>query len=141
MDQVTREITREYRLDFNNGEGHWCDRIPPEVTCNVLGRPATRIINRTSLLAWSLMMNLRDVAIADVTAEGWMKISITTGPKFDEAAFTREVAETLTAVTRVRSYGQPGSLPRHNERSRPGAWAIPEIGGAHDRRALGHSTA
>jgi hypothetical protein len=71
------------------------------------------------------MMNLRDVAIADVTAEGWMKISITTGPNFDEAAFTQEVAETLTAVTGVRSYG-----------SRPDAQALPEMNDPDDRRAL-----
>ena len=114
MERVTKEITREYRLDFNNGEAHWDDPIPPEVTCGVLGKPATHIINRTSLLAWSLMMSLRDVAIADVTGEGWMKISITTGPDFDEAAFTRDVAETLTAVTLVRSYpGQPGANLLH----------------------------
>ena len=58
MDQLTKEISREYRVDFNNGETHWDDAIPPEVTSGVLGKPAICIIDRTSLLAWSLMMNV-----------------------------------------------------------------------------------
>ena len=105
MDHVAKEITREYRLDFNHGETHWQDPIPPEVTSGVLGKATTRIINRTSLLAWSLMMSLGHVTVADVTADGWMKIAVTSEGDFDEDAFTWEIAETLTAVKAVRRHG------------------------------------
>jgi hypothetical protein len=107
MTYVTKEITREYRLDFNHGETHWDDPIPPEVTSGVLGKPTTRIINRMSLLAWSLMMSLGQVTVADVTAEGWMKIAVTSDEDFDEDSFIREITDTLAAVMSVRSYGEP----------------------------------
>jgi hypothetical protein len=106
MDHVTREITREYRLDFNNGEAHWQDPIPPEVTSGVLGRPTSRVITRTSLLAWSLMMSLREVTVADLTAEGWMKISVASDEEFDEESFTVDIADTLAAVIAVRRHGR-----------------------------------
>jgi hypothetical protein len=116
MNYLTREITREYRLDFNNGEMHWDDPMPPDVTSGVLGKPTTCIIDRTSLLAWSLMMNVREVAVADLTAGGWMKVSITTGSSFDETNFTREVADTVTSVTQVpRHLAQ--KLPAHRSRA------------------------
>ena len=67
MINITKEITREYRVDFNKGETHWDDPIPAEVTSDVLGRRTTCIINRTSLLAW-LLTNLPDVACADLTS-------------------------------------------------------------------------
>ena len=81
MNNVAKEITREYRLDFNNGETHWDDPIPPEVTSRLLGRRVTCIISRTSLLAWSLMMDVREVEVADVTADGWMRIEVSRGPE------------------------------------------------------------
>ena len=65
MEHVTHEITQEYRLDFEGGEAGWDDPIPPEVTSRVLGREATCTINRTSLLAWSLM-NIAHVQVADL---------------------------------------------------------------------------
>src|SRR5215218_4225131 len=99
MDQLTKEISREYRVDFNNGETHWDDAIPPEVTSGVLGKPTICIIDRTSLLAWWLMMNVREVAVADVTASGWMRITVSTGRHFEEARFAREVAHTVARVT------------------------------------------
>jgi hypothetical protein len=120
MNYLTREITREYRLDFNNGETHWNDPMPPDVTSGVLGKPTICIIDRTSLLAWSLMMNVREVAVADLTAGGWMKISITIGSNFDEANFTREVADTVTSVTQVpRHHGE--KLLSHRSRAMPRA--------------------
>jgi hypothetical protein len=102
MDHGTQEIRRVYRLDFDHGEASWDDPMPPEITSDVLGRRATSIINRTSLLAWSLM-NLRHVDVADLSFGGWIKISITTGPDFDEGAFQREVAEVVHRVSQVVS--------------------------------------
>jgi hypothetical protein len=99
MNNVVQEITREYRLDFNNGETHWDDPIPPEVTSRLLGRRVTCVISRTSLLAWSLMMDVREVEVADVTADGWMKIEVSTGPDFDHTGFTRDIAAKVTEVT------------------------------------------
>src|SRR5215204_3271773 len=101
MNQLTKEVSREYRVDFNTGEMHWDDPIPPEVTSGLLGKPAICIIDRTSLFAWSLMMNVRDVAGADVAPGGWMKISVKTGPEFDEAAFARDVAKTMMDVSQT----------------------------------------
>jgi len=103
MNNVAKEITREYRLDFNNGETHWDNPIPPEVTSPLLRRRVTCIISRTSLLAWSLMIDVRDVEVADVTAGGWMKIEVSTGPDFDHTAFTRDIAAKVTEVTQVGS--------------------------------------
>jgi hypothetical protein len=102
-----KEITREYRLDFTQGEAHWDDPIPPEVTSQVLGKQATCIISRTSLLSWSLMMNIREVEVADVTVDGWIQIAVRTGPDFDEKAFGRSVAETMAEVKQVRSQLSP----------------------------------
>src|SRR5215217_3082719 len=79
-------------LDFRNGETHWDDPIPPEVTSQLLGRRVTCVISRTSLLAWSLMMDVREVEVADVTADGWMEIAVCTGPDFDHTAFMRDIA-------------------------------------------------
>ena len=101
MNYLTREITREYRLDFNTGETHWDDPIPPDVTSDLLGKPTPCIIDRTSLLAWWLMMNVREVAVADVTAGGWMKITVSTGCHFDEVRFAAEVAHAVARVTQV----------------------------------------
>src|SRR5688572_9577581 len=124
MIQMAEEMSREYRLHFNNGETHWNDPIPPEVTSGVLGKRTTSVINRTSLLAWSLMMNLREVHVADVTADGWMKIQISTGPEFEEAAFTRDVAQTILEVSQVRSHvGQEHTAPSPREvQHRLGTW-------------------
>jgi hypothetical protein len=106
MNYVTKEITREYRLDFNNGETHWQDPIPPEVTSGVLGKPTTRVITRTSLLAWSLMMSLGEVTMADVTADGWMRICVSSDDDFDEDSLTRDIADMLRAVIAVRRHGE-----------------------------------
>ena len=103
MNIVAEEITREYRLDFNKGETHWDDPISPEVTSRLLGRRVTCVISRTSLLAWSLMMDVREVEVADVTADGWMRIEVSTGPDFDHTAFTRDIAAKVTEVTQVGS--------------------------------------
>jgi hypothetical protein len=99
---MTQEITRQYRLDFRNDEPEWDDPILPEVTSRLLGRKATCIISRTSLLAWSLM-SLPQVDVADLTAGGWIKIAISTGPDFEEAAFKSEVASILAGVRQVHS--------------------------------------
>src|SRR5215211_3552857 len=93
MNNVAQEITRSYRLDFRNGETHWDDPIPPEVTSQLLGRRVTCVISRTSLLAWSLMMDVREVEVADVTADGWMEIAVCTA--------------TVTEVTQVGSHLGP----------------------------------
>jgi hypothetical protein len=102
MEHVPEEITREYRLDFNHGETAWDDPMPPEIICNVLGRNATCRINRTSLLAWSLM-NIPQVQVADVACGGWIRISISTGADFDELVFKREVADIVAGIRQVRS--------------------------------------
>jgi hypothetical protein len=107
MNNVAQEITRSYRLDFRNGETHWDDPIPPEVTSQLLGRRVTCVISRASLLAWSLMMDVREVEVADVTADGWMEIAVCTGPDFDHTAFMRDIAATVTEVTQVRSHLGP----------------------------------
>src|SRR5215204_4377823 len=100
MDSVTREIAREYRVDFQAGEPHWEDPVPPEVTAEVLGRRTTCVINRTSLLAWSLT-KLPEVIVADLTSDGWIKVVVSTGPDFDEPAFSRSVGAALAAVAQV----------------------------------------
>ncbi len=99
MRDVAKEITRSYRLDFSNGEMHWDGPMPPDVTSRLLGRQVTCVISRTSLLAWSLMMDVREVEVADVTAHGWMEIAVCTGPDFDHTAFTRDIAAKVTEVT------------------------------------------
>jgi hypothetical protein len=102
MEWGTEEITREYRLHFHDEETLWEDPMPPEVTSNILARKVTSIINRTSLLAWSLM-NIPSVEVADLTGAGWMEIRITTGPDFDEGSFEAEVADIVARVKQVRS--------------------------------------
>ena len=105
MEHVTREITREYRLDFNGGETGWDDPIRPEATSLVLGRRATCTISRTSLLAWSLM-TISAVQVADLTCEGWIKIVISIDADFDEVAFRSELAKIVADVRDV-----PGTRP------------------------------
>src|SRR5687767_8851780 len=113
MDRGTEKITREYRLYFND-EASWEDRIPPEITSNVLARRVTSVINRTSLLAWCLM-NIPSVEVADLTGGGWIEIRVSTGPDFDEEPFKAEVADIVARVKQVRSACPerlaPGSLP------------------------------
>jgi hypothetical protein len=101
MDHGTQEITRVYRLDFNFGEPEWDDPMPHDVTSEVLGRRAMSTINRTSLLAWSLM-NLPCVEVADLTLGGWMKVVISSGSNFDEPAFKTAIAEIVQRVRDVR---------------------------------------
>lgn len=115
MEHVTREITREYRLDFNRGEAGWDDPIRPETTSLVLGRRATCIISRTSLLAWSLM-TIPAVQVADLTCEGWIKIVISIDADFDEVAFRSELAKIVADVRNV-----PGTRPSsRRDDARPG---------------------
>jgi hypothetical protein len=102
MDRGTEEITREYRLHFNDEDPLWEDQIPPEITSNVLARRVTWVINRTSLLAWCLM-NIPAVEVADLTGGGWIEIRISTGPGFDEEPFKAEVADIVARVKQVRS--------------------------------------
>ena len=103
MEQLTVEITREYRLNFNKGEPQWDDPIPPEVTSNVIGYRTTTIINRTSLLAWSLMM-LPQVEVADLAAGGWIEIRLRTETDFDELSFQFEVAELVAIIRQFRAH-------------------------------------
>ena len=117
MEQLTKEITREYRLNFNKGEPEWDDPIPPDVTSNVLGYRTTCIINRTSLLAWSLMMLLPQVEVADLARGGWIEIRLRTESDFDELSFQFEVAELVESIREFRAHrakGVPGfvSPPR-----------------------------
>ena len=105
MEQLTQEITREYRLNFNNGELEWDDPIPPEVTSNVLGRPTGTVINRTSLLAWSLM-SLPSVEVADLVGGGWIEIRLGTDANFDELQFKLQVSELVAEIREVRPYRQ-----------------------------------
>jgi hypothetical protein len=127
MQNITYEITREYRLDFDNGEPGWEDRIPAEITSGVLGRHSTCVINRTSLLAWALM-KMPEVQVADLACGGWIKIVISTGPGFDEVVFRREVAEVLAGVKKVRGdqRQRPGTAPR-------ATWMLAASGGVGPR--------
>ena len=102
MDRGTEEITREYRLHFNDEDSSWENPIPPEITSNILARRVTSVINRTSLLAWCLM-NIPSVEVADLTGGGWIEIRISTGPDFDEEPFKAEVADIVARVKQVRS--------------------------------------
>ena len=132
MQHVTRETTREYRLDFDSGDADWDDPIPPEVTSDVLGRRMTCTITRTSLLAWSLM-NISEVQLADLACGGWIKIVISTGNDFDESAFKSEIARVLSAVRAVRcnrradapGFALPGCMP---ETAAPQPWMRMETG-------------
>src|SRR5829696_7382636 len=83
MEYDTAEISRQYRLNFDRGESLWDDPIPPEITSNVIGIQTTLTINRTSLLAWSLL-NISHVETADLAFDGWIKLLIRTSTSFDE---------------------------------------------------------
>jgi hypothetical protein len=112
MEQLAKEITREYRVDFNKGETEWNDPIPPEVTSDVLGNRTTCVISRTSLLAWSLM-RLPHVEVADLARGGWIKVRLNTDEEFDEVSFKLEVAELIASIREVRPHkakGLPGFL-------------------------------
>jgi hypothetical protein len=111
MSDGPEEITREYRLEFNNNDPAWNDFIAPEISSRVLARRVTHVINRTSLLAWSLS-NISSVEVADLTASGSMEIRISTGRDFDEDAFKAEVAEVLATVRQVKSSQLGGSRVR-----------------------------
>jgi hypothetical protein len=102
LELKTQEIRRVYRLDFTNGELLWDDPMPPETTAQVLG-PSASVINRTSLLAWSLM-SLPEVDVADLAFSGWMMMSLSTGADFDDVAFQNEVAEIVRRVKHVRRH-------------------------------------
>jgi hypothetical protein len=99
------ESTREYRVYFNDGSV-WEDPIPPEVSSNVLARRMTSSINRTSLLAWSLM-NIPAVELADLTEGGWIEVRISTGPEFNEEPFKAEVLDIIARVKQVRGPCRP----------------------------------
>jgi hypothetical protein len=103
MTQLTHEIRREYRLNFNRGEPEWDDPISPDVTSDVLGRRTGTVINRTSLLAWSLM-NLPCVEVADLVGGGWMEIRLNIDPDFDELNFQFQVAELVASVRDIRAH-------------------------------------
>ena len=102
MEYDTAEISRQYRLNFDRGESLWDDPIPPEITSNVIGIQTTMTINRTSLLAWSLL-NISHVETADLAFDGWIKLLIRTSTSFDEAAFKREIADIVAGVKQLRS--------------------------------------
>jgi hypothetical protein len=112
------EITREYRLEFNTDEALWDEPIAPETSSTVLARRVTHALNRTSLLAWSLM-NISSVEVADVTGNGWIEIRISTGSDFDEGAFKAEVANALARVRQVESAQSAGSMFRSSPRRQP----------------------
>ena len=106
MDWRTEESTREYRVYFNDDACVWEDPIPPEISSNVLARRMTSIINRTSLLAWSLM-NTPCVEVADLTEGGWIEVRLYTGPEFDEEPFKAEVLDIIARVKQVRGSCRP----------------------------------
>ena len=106
MDGRTEESTREYRVYFNDDVSVWEDPIPAEISSHVLARRMTSIINRTSLLAWSLM-NIPSVEVADLTEGGWIEVRISTGPEFDEEPFKAEVLDIIARVKQVRSSCRP----------------------------------
>ena len=126
MDHGTQEITRVYRLDFNFGEPEWDDPMPHDVTSDVLGRRAMSTINRTSLLAWSLM-NLPSVEVADLTLGGWMKVVISSGSSFDEPAFKIAIAEIVQRVRNIRCAQGNRRTSTIDLRSGPPSSAAPEL--------------
>ena len=63
------------------------------------------------------MMDVSEVAVADVTADGWMTIEVSTGPDFDHSAFTREIAAKVTEVAQVGSW----LSQNHNDLATPRA--------------------
>jgi hypothetical protein len=115
MDYDTSEISRQYRLNFDRGEGLWADHIPPEITSDVTGIRTKRTIDRTSLLTLSLL-NISHVETADLAFDGWMKLLIKANADFDEVAFKQEVADVVNGVKQLRS---------ENERTADLEWAEP----------------
>lgn len=102
MEHDTQEITRQYRLNFNHGEVLWDDPMPPEITSDVTGMKTTGTIDRTSLLALSLL-NISQVETADLAFQGWIRILVRTSADFDEATFMRDVADVVSGIKRLRS--------------------------------------
>src|SRR5918993_4707230 len=113
MVHLSQEIRREYRLNFNSGEPEWDDPISPQITSEVLGRITSTVINRTSLLAWSLM-NLPHVEVADLVGGGWIEIRVRTDADFDELSFKLQIADVVAEIRQVCPY-----CP-HAPRRRPG---------------------
>jgi hypothetical protein len=103
MEQLTEEVTGEYRLNFNKGEPEWDDPIAPEVTSDVLGRRTGTVINRTGLLAWSLM-SLPCVEMANLLGDGRIEIRVSTGSGFDELTFKFQVAELVSNIREIPAY-------------------------------------
>src|SRR5215208_3560838 len=103
MELLSQEIRREYRVNFNNGEAEWDDPISPEVTSDVLGRSTGITINRTSLLAWSLM-NLPHVEVADLVGGGWIEIRVETDADFDELTFKLQIADVVAEIRELCPY-------------------------------------
>jgi len=103
MVHLSQEIRREYCLNFNSGEPEWDDPISPQITSEVLGRITSTVINRTSLLAWSLM-NLPHVEVADLVGGGWIEIRVGTDGDFDELSFKLQIADVVAEIRQVRPY-------------------------------------
>src|SRR5215211_4760114 len=102
MEHLSQEIRREYRLNFNTGP-EWDDPISPEVTSDLLDRRTGTVINRTSLLAWSLM-NLPHVEVADLVGGGWIEIRVETDADFDELTFKLQIADVVAEIRELRPY-------------------------------------
>jgi hypothetical protein len=102
MEQLTQEITREYRLNYNKGEPEWDDPIPPEITFNVLGDRTGTAMNRASLLAWSLM-SLPGVEAANMVGGSSIEIRLSTDAEFNELTFKFQVAELVANVREIRA--------------------------------------
>ena len=103
MTRLLQEIRREYRLNFDKGEPDWNDSIYPDVTSEMLGRRTGIIINRTSLLAWSLM-KLPQVEVADLVGGGWIEIRVETDADFDELTFKLQIADVLADIRDLPAY-------------------------------------
>ena len=116
MEQLSQEIRREYRLNFDKGEPAWDDPIAPEVTSEVLGRSTDTIINRTSLLAWSLM-KLPHVEVADLVGGGWIEIRVETGADFDELTLKFQIADIVAEIREIRPYRLNNPRRRHGVRN------------------------
>ena len=68
----------------------------------MLGRTTDTVINRTSLLAWSLM-SLPCVEMADLVGDGWIEIRVSTDSDFDELTFKFQVAELVFNIREIRA--------------------------------------
>jgi hypothetical protein len=60
-------------------------------------------MNRTSLLAWSLM-KLSQVEVADLVGGGWIEIRVETHADFDELTFKLQIAGVLAEVRDLPAY-------------------------------------